>query len=104
MVVMFELQGTLFMGLNGGPQYRHSPAVSFVIECANQQEIDYYWAQLGAGGRYDRCGWLADKFGISWQVVPAVLKELMANPHKREAVTQAFLQMGKFDIATLEAV
>lgn len=101
MVVLFRLNGTTFMGLNGGPQYTHSPAVSFVIECDTQAEIDHYWTQLGINGHYDRCGWLTDQFGISWQVIPTVLSSLMADPERRPRVVEAFLQMQKFDIDTL---
>lgn len=102
MVVTFELNGKKFMGLNGGPKYKFSPATSFVIECDTQEEIDYYWEKLGEGGRYDQCGWLDDKFGMSWQVVPAVLGKLMSDPQKAPRVVEAFMKMSKFDIATLE--
>jgi len=101
MVVIFEINGTKFMGLNGGEKYTHSPAVSFVIECDTQKEIDHYWENLGKNGRYDMCGWLTDQFGVSWQIIPAVLPKLMANPDKRQKVTEAFLKMKKFDIQTL---
>lgn len=100
-VVNFELNGSKFMALNGGPKYKFTPATSFVIECSNQAEIDYYWEKLGAGGRYDQCGWLDDKFGVSWQVVPAVLHELMGDSNKAPRVMQAFMKMSKFDIKTL---
>ena len=101
MVVTFELNGNKFMGLNGGPQYKFTPATSFVIECETQEEIDYYWKKLGEGGRYDQCGWLDDKFGVSWQVVPTVLHKLMTNPDKAPRVVEAFMKMSKFDIKTL---
>ena len=100
-VVTFELNGHKFMGLNGGPKYKFTPATSFVIECETQEEIDYYWEKLGEGGRYDQCGWLDDKFGFSWQVVPAVLHQLMADPEKAPKVIEAFMKMSKFDIKTL---
>jgi predicted 3-demethylubiquinone-9 3-methyltransferase (glyoxalase superfamily) len=100
-VVNFELNGYKFMGLNGGPKYKFTPATSFVIECETQEEIDYYWEKLGEGGRYDQCGWLDDKFGFSWQVVPAVLHQLMADPEKANRVVEAFMKMSKFDIKTL---
>ena len=100
-VVQFELNGSRFMGLNGGPKYKFTPATSFVIECETQAEIDHYWDKLGDGGRYDQCGWLDDKFGISWQVVPAVLQKLMGNPEKAPRVVNAFMKMSKFDIETL---
>lgn len=101
MVVMFELDGQKFMGLNGGPQYTFSPATSFVIPCDTQEEIDYYWERLGEGGVYNQCGWLDDKFGVSWQIVPSILGQLMADPEKGPRVIQAFLKMTKFDIDTL---
>jgi predicted 3-demethylubiquinone-9 3-methyltransferase (glyoxalase superfamily) len=100
-VVQFELNGFKFMALNGGPKYKPTPANSFVIECETQQEIDHYWEKLGEGGRYDQCGWLDDKFGFSWQIVPAVLHKLMADPEKAPRVVNAFMQMSKFDIQTL---
>ncbi|MCE7072892.1 VOC family protein [Dyadobacter sp. CY327] len=102
MVVTFELNGFKFMGLNGGPHYQFSPATSFVVECDTQEEIDYYWERLGEGGSYNQCGWLDDKFGMSWQVVPSVLSKLMSDPEKAPRVIEAFMQMSKFDIAALE--
>jgi predicted 3-demethylubiquinone-9 3-methyltransferase (glyoxalase superfamily) len=99
--VNFMLNGNRFMALNGGPKYKFTPATSFVIECENQEEIDYYWEKLGAGGRYDQCGWLDDKFGVSWQVVPSILPKLMADPEKGQRVVEAFMKMSKFDIKTL---
>jgi predicted 3-demethylubiquinone-9 3-methyltransferase (glyoxalase superfamily) len=101
MVVTFELEGKKFMGLNGGPQYKFTPATSFVIDCETQQEIDYYWSKLGEGGKYDRCGWLDDKFGVSWQIVPTILPKLMADPTRAPRVVEAFMKMTKFDIETL---
>ncbi|WP_423148394.1 VOC family protein [Rubrolithibacter danxiaensis] len=102
MVVIFELNNTKFMGLNGGPQYTFTPATSFVIECETQQEIDYYWEALGKEGNYSKCGWLDDKFGVSWQIVPTILGQLMADQEKTPRVIQAFMQMTKFDIETLK--
>jgi predicted 3-demethylubiquinone-9 3-methyltransferase (glyoxalase superfamily) len=102
MVVIFELNNTKFMGLNGGPQYKFSPATSHVIECTTQTEIDHYWEHLGKDGKYSQCGWLDDKYGISWQIVPAILGELMADREKASRVMQAFMQMKKFDIETLK--
>ena len=102
MVVTFELNGFKFMGLNGGPHYKFSPATSFVVECDTQEEIDYYWEKLGEGGSYNKCGWLDDKFGMSWQIVPSVLSKLMSDPEKAPRVIEAFMQMSKFDIAALE--
>jgi predicted 3-demethylubiquinone-9 3-methyltransferase (glyoxalase superfamily) len=89
------------MGLNGGPKYKFSPANSYVIECETQAEIDHYWNKLGQGGVYNQCGWLDDKFGVSWQVVPRILHELMADNEKSPRVVQAFMQMQKFDLETL---
>jgi predicted 3-demethylubiquinone-9 3-methyltransferase (glyoxalase superfamily) len=102
LVVKWELNGNPFMGLNGGPMYKFSPANSYVIECETQEEIDHYWAKLGEGGIYNQCGWLDDKFGVSWQVVPKILGKLMADPEKVDRVVKAFMQMKKFDIATLQ--
>lgn len=102
MVVNFELNGKYFMGLNGGPNFKFNEAVSFVISCENQQEIDHYWNSLIAdGGEESQCGWLKDKFGLSWQVVPSILGQLMSHPEKGQKVMQAFLKMKKFDIETL---
>ena len=101
LVVNFELNGKKFMALNGGPPYKFSPATSFVVECETQEEIDFYWEKLGDDGVYNQCGWLDDKFGVSWQIVPTVLGKLMADPEKSERVMQAFLQMKKFEIEKL---
>lgn len=101
-VVNFELNGQFFMGLNGGDNFKFNEAVSFVIRCKDQAEIDHYWYKLIAdGGQEGSCGWCKDKFGLSWQVVPSVLDELMSNPEKGQRVVQAFLKMKKFDIKTL---
>lgn len=102
MVVTFELNGKKFMGLNGGPLYKFSPATSFVIECETQHEIDFYWDKLGQGGVYNKCGWLDDKFGVSWQIVPTILPVLLSNPNKAQNVINAYMKMSKFDIETLE--
>lgn len=102
MVVIFELNNTKFMALNGGPQYKFSPATSFVIDCETQEEIDYYWDKLGQDGTPGQCGWLDDRFGVSWQIVPTVLGQLMADQEKAPRVVQAFRQMTKFDIETLQ--
>lgn len=101
MVVIFELNNTKFMALNGGPNYQFSPANSYVITCDTQEEIDHYWEKLGEGGTYSMCGWLDDKFGVSWQIVPAILSTLMNDPEKAPKVTQAFMQMRKFEIDKL---
>jgi predicted 3-demethylubiquinone-9 3-methyltransferase (glyoxalase superfamily) len=101
MVVVFEINDTKFMGLNGGPHFQFSPASSYVITCDTQEEIDLYWEKLGEGGKYRMCGWLDDKFGVSWQVVPSILGELMNDPERSQKVTAAFMQMTKFDIQQL---
>lgn len=106
MVVSFELDGQSFTALNGGPTFTISPAISFMIECENQEEIDYYWEKLGEGGPIEaqQCGWLQDRFGVSWQVVPKILPKLVCDPTSaasQRAMT-AMLQMQKLDIATLE--
>jgi predicted 3-demethylubiquinone-9 3-methyltransferase (glyoxalase superfamily) len=101
LVVNFELNGKKFMALNGGPHYKFSPATSFVVECETQEEIDFHWEKLGDGGVYNQCGWLDDKFGVSWQIVPTILGKLMADPEKSARVMQAFLQMKKFEIEKL---
>jgi predicted 3-demethylubiquinone-9 3-methyltransferase (glyoxalase superfamily) len=101
MVVMIESRGQKFMCLNGGPEYKFNEAVSFVVECDSQEEIDYYWERLTEGGEEVQCGWLKDKFGVSWQIVPAILGELMSDPSRSERVVNAFLKMKKFDIGKL---
>lgn len=100
-VVIFELNGKKFMGLNGGPKFKFTEAVSFVIECEDQKEIDTYWEKLTAGGEESMCGWLKDRYGLSWQVVPKILGTLMNDPQRAPRVMQAFLKMKKFDIETL---
>jgi len=103
MVVNFELNGQFFMGLNGGDNFKFNEAVSFVIPCKDQKEIDHYWYKLIAdGGSESNCGWCKDKFGLSWQVVPTILGELMSTPGKGQRVMQAFMKMKKFDIEVLK--
>lgn len=103
MVVTFELNGRKFMGLNAGPEFTFNEAVSFVVDCDTQAEIDHYWDKLTAdGGSEGACGWLKDKFGISWQIVPTVLPKLLSDPTKAQSVMQAYLKMKKFDISALE--
>jgi predicted 3-demethylubiquinone-9 3-methyltransferase (glyoxalase superfamily) len=105
MIVAFSLNGQPFTALNGGPQFKFDEAVSFQIMCDTQDEIDYYWNALTRdGGRESQCGWLKDKFGLSWQLVPSVLPDLMggADPAASARVMNAVLTMKKFDIATLE--
>jgi predicted 3-demethylubiquinone-9 3-methyltransferase (glyoxalase superfamily) len=103
MVVTFELNGKKFMGLNAGPQFQFNEAVSFVVDCETQDEIDYYWEKLTAnGGSEGQCGWLKDQFGVSWQIVPTILPKLLSDPAKAQKVLQAYMQMKKFDIQKLE--
>ena len=99
MTIAFELDGQKFTALNGGPMFKFTEAISFVVRCETQAEIDDYWSKLSAGGRESQCGWLKDKFGLSWQIVPAQLPELI---RPREAM-QALLKMKKINIAELEA-
>ena len=104
MTVTFELDGQEFLALNGGPDFTFNEAVSFQIPCRDQAEVDHYWEQLGAGGEHGPCGWLKDRFGLSWQVVPTRLTELLEDPdrEKSQRVMAAMLQMGKLEIAELE--
>jgi predicted 3-demethylubiquinone-9 3-methyltransferase (glyoxalase superfamily) len=103
MVVTFELNGKKFMGLNAGPQFVFNEAVSFVLDCETQEEIDHYWEKLTAnGGSEGQCGWLKDQFGVSWQIVPTILPKLLSDPSKAQKVLQAYMQMKKFDIEKLQ--
>jgi predicted 3-demethylubiquinone-9 3-methyltransferase (glyoxalase superfamily) len=102
MVVTFELDGQKFMALNGGPHFKFTEAVSFLVNCETQEEVDRLWNKLSEGGHKDRCGWLKDRYGLSWQIVPTVLGQLMSDPQKASRVTRAMLQMDKLDIARLE--
>ena len=101
----FELAGQEFMALNGGPDFRFNPAISFYVHCADQAEIDRLWNALLDGGEPQQCGWITDRFGVTWQIVPDVLEELLTDEDqaKVQRVTEAFLQMEKFDIAELQA-
>lgn len=105
MTVEFELEGQKFLALNGGPHFKFDEAVSFQIMCETQAEVDYFWNKLSEGGSEGPCGWLKDKFGLSWQVVPTVVPELLADEksEKAERVMKALLQMKKLDIAALKA-
>ena len=104
MTVEFELDGQRFVAINGGPQFTFDEAVSFQINCEDQDEVDYYWEQLTDGGEEGPCGWLKDRFGLSWQVVPAGMEELFADPDTERAqrAMKAMLGMRKFDIAALK--
>ena len=105
MTVQFEIEGQTFVALNGGPHFTFNEAVSFQVHCKSQEEVDYFWSKLTAGGGQEGpCGWLKDKYGLSWQVVPTVLLEMLMDPdhEKSQRVTKAFLQMKKFDIEELK--
>jgi len=104
LTVVFELDGERFMGLNGGPVFTLSPAISFMINCETQGEVDWFWDKLSEGGKPDQCGWLTDRYGVSWQVVPRILGELMQDKdaQKRSRTMAAMLQMKKLDIAKLK--
>lgn len=104
MTVEFELNGQKFVALNGGPGRAFSEAISLMIICADQDEVDYYWNRLAEGGQEVACGWVTDRYGLSWQVVPAVLMDLSTDPDRAKAarVFAAMLKMTKLDIATLE--
>jgi predicted 3-demethylubiquinone-9 3-methyltransferase (glyoxalase superfamily) len=104
MTVEFEIDGQRLVALNGGPHFKFNEAVSFQVHCETQQEIDYYWSRLAEGGEEGPCGWLKDRYGLSWQVVPKVLPDMLMDPdpEKSGRVTKAFLQMRKFDIEELE--
>jgi predicted 3-demethylubiquinone-9 3-methyltransferase (glyoxalase superfamily) len=99
LTVAFELRGRRFLGLNGGPNFKFTPAISLVVDCADQAEIDYFWRRLSEGGAPSRCGWLSDKFGLSWQIVPRALPALIS---RGSAVMQAVMGMDKLDLAALE--
>jgi predicted 3-demethylubiquinone-9 3-methyltransferase (glyoxalase superfamily) len=105
MTVEFEIEGQQFIALNGGPIFRFNESISFVVNCRTQAEVDYYWKKLTAGGKPVQCGWLKDKYGISWQIVPTVLNELMSTKDeaKSERVMAAMLNMVKLDIKKLKA-
>jgi predicted 3-demethylubiquinone-9 3-methyltransferase (glyoxalase superfamily) len=104
MTLAYQLDGQDFVAINGGPSYTISPAISFVVNCDTQEEIDYYWEKLSAGGKEVQCGWLQDKFGVSWQIVPPVLIELIGDPDKAKAdrVMKAMLKMIKLDINAIK--
>lgn len=105
MTATFQLDGQEFMALNGGPEFKFTEAISLFVTCETQAEVDHFWDHLSEGGEKSRCGWLKDRFGLSWQIVPTALGELMGDPNPRKAqnVMQAMLQMDKLDIAALQA-
>ncbi len=102
LTVAFSINGQQFTALNGGPIFKFNESVSFQVFCEDQKEIDYYWSKLTEGGEESQCGWLKDKFGLSWQIVPSILPQLLSDPIRAERVTAAFLQMKKFDIEKLK--
>ena len=104
MTISFQLDGQQFVALNGGPVFSFSPAISFVVNCQTQQEVDELWEKLSAGGEQQQCGWIKDKYGVTWQIVPTALGELLSNPDaaKAQRVMQAMLQMTKLDINGLQ--
>jgi predicted 3-demethylubiquinone-9 3-methyltransferase (glyoxalase superfamily) len=105
LTIAFELDGLNFTALNGGPHFKFTEAISLHIDCENQEEVDYYWDKLLKGGQPSQCGWLKDKFGLSWQVVPSILPKLLGDPDREKAnrVMQAMMRMIKIDVAKLEA-
>jgi len=104
MTVTFQLNGQQFTALNGGPLFKFTEAISLLVNCESQQEVDELWEKLSAGGQKSRCGWLKDKYGLSWQIIPSALGKLMSDPDREKAgrVMKAMLQMDKIDIAALE--
>jgi len=104
MTVTFELDGQKFIALNGGPLFKFTDAISLLIECKSQEEVDHYWTRLLEGGQESQCGWLKDKFGLSWQVTPTALGEMLSDPDRAKAnrVMQAMLKMKKIDIPALQ--
>jgi predicted 3-demethylubiquinone-9 3-methyltransferase (glyoxalase superfamily) len=101
LTVEFQINGQSFTALNGGPLFKFNESISFQIYCETQEEIDNYWSKLTEGGEEGQCGWLKDKFGISWQIIPSILSGLLSDPAKSERVTKAFMQMKKFNIQQL---
>jgi len=104
MTVVFQLDGQEFIALNGGPHFRFTEAISFAVDCKTQQEVDEYWEKLSAGGKPGQCGWLKDKYGLSWQIVPSILGQLLGDkdPQKSKRAMEAMLKMTKLDIAALQ--
>ena len=104
MTITFQIEGQEFIALNGGPHFKFTPAISFFVDCQTQAEVDQLWDKLSEGGRADQCGWLQDKFGVSWQIIPNVLMKLLGDPDpvKATRVMKAMLQMNKIDVRRLE--
>ena len=102
MTVEFEIAGHKFLALNGGPQFKFNEAVSFQVHCETQEEIDYFWSKLAEGGQEGPCGWLKDKFGLSWQVIPTALAQLLTDENSAQRVMKSMLQMRKIDLAALK--
>lgn len=104
MSATFELEGQEFFALNGGPQFQFTPAISFFVNCETQQEVDELWEKLSAGGKKERCGWLKDKYGLSWQIIPKALGRMLGDkdPEKSKRVMQAMLQMSKIEVEGLK--
>ena len=102
MTAEFEIAGQKFLALNGGPQFKFNEAVSFQVHCETQEEIDYFWSKLAEGGQEGPCGWLKDKFGLSWQVIPTALPQLLTDENSGQRVMKSMLQMRKIDIAALK--
>lgn len=104
MTVEFELDGQRFLALNGGPHFKFSEAISFIVECATQKELDYYWRKLSEGGEEGPCGWLKDRYGLSWQIVPSVMSRMFDDHEtpRAQRVMKAMLKMGKLDIKALQ--
>ena len=104
MSATFQLEGQEFMALNGGPQFRFTPVISFFVNCETQQEVDELWEKLSESGKKERCGWLKDKYGLSWQIIPSALGKMLGDkdPEKSKRVMQAMLQMDKIDIKRLQ--
>lgn len=103
MTAEFEIEGQPFIALNGGPHYKPTPAISFFVDCKTQEEVDHLWSKLSDGGQTIQCGWLTDKFGITWQIIPSVLMELLndKDPQKSQRVMKAMMQMVKIDVEGL---
>jgi predicted 3-demethylubiquinone-9 3-methyltransferase (glyoxalase superfamily) len=104
MTILFEIEGQKFLALNGGPQFAFTPAISLIVDCADQPEIDRYWERLGEGGKPGQCGWLTDKFGVSWQIVPSIIPRIMQSGDAAgiERVMRAIMPMKKLDVAKIQ--